>query len=115
MQPVNQPQEIYINQPMPNGQRRCTWKPFDACDYITMGTALGLAITCAYIPQYPEDSKKNEPYEFSLMLTILALTILSGKKLGEFCDAFSCRDRCMAELFPERYGIPNYTLQENRN
>jgi hypothetical protein len=110
MQPVNHPQEVYINQPIPNGQRRCTWKPFDACDYITMGTALGFAITCIYSPQDSEDVN-----DFSLMFSIFSVCILAGKKLGEFCDPFSCRDRCMAQLFPERYGIPNYTLQENRN
>ena len=112
-QPLNQPQEIYINQPLPNGQRRCTWKKFDACDYITMGAALGFAITCAYIP---DDTKDGEnAYVNSVIFSLFCAAVVVGKKAGEFCEPFSCRDKCMSQLYPERYGIPNYTLQENRN
>lgn len=102
---------LYITEPLPNGRRRCTWKKLDCCDYATLAVA---ALWASYVYFTPGVASKPEhAFADAVFVGCLTASITLIKKICEYTMPFSCRDYCMMQHFPERYGVPNYNIQEN--
>lgn len=105
--PQRQMAPLYIMEPLPSGRRRCTWKKLDYCDYTMIALTI-IGVVASFV-----NLKGNEAMGSAIAVSIIGGVVILSKKLCEFMMPFSCRDYCVSQYFPERYGIPNYSIQEN--